>query len=242
MRPHGSCAAHFEPSRPLDEVVFKRARGSTAGCPVTALPRLFCSRSHRRVAPHRARALVGRILLLAAFFAAGPSSRAAETEAARATTETLAATETASIEPVCAEGSTLATGPADPTIIARDASRGVQALWCETYDASGAAHRSGPYQDRYAGGQLRVRASYLDGRFEGPVEIYDEEGALWVRGRLAGGEWSGELTLFHANGQPWFVAHFEAGRIAGPALLHRPDGSPEPPSEREAPAEIHAAR
>lgn len=125
----------------------------------------------------------------------------------------------------CAAGATLATGRPDPALFAYEASRGVQAFWCETYDAEGIAHRAGAYWDQHPNGSTRVRARYVDSRIDGPVEIFDEEGALWLRGDLAGGAWSGPLELFHANGGRWLAAHFRDGALDGPVETWFPDGS-----------------
>lgn len=124
----------------------------------------------------------------------------------------------------CAAGETLATGAADPGIFAREASRGVRAFWCETYDAYGNSRRAGPYWELHPDGSTRTRARYVDGRIDGPVEIFDEEGNLWLRGELAGGAWAGPLEIFHPNGARWLSARFEAGRLEGPVETRFPDG------------------
>lgn len=125
---------------------------------------------------------------------------------------------------VCPEGETLATGRADPAIFAREASRGVAAFWCETYDRDGHAHRVGPYWDHHPDGSLRTRARYVEGRIEGPVEVYDEDGTLWLRGVLEGGAWSGSFELFHANGRRWLGARFRDGRVDGSVEIWSSDG------------------
>jgi len=130
----------------------------------------------------------------------------------------------AALEP-CAAGEALATGTADPEIFAREASRGVRAFWCETYDEYGTSRRAGPYWELHPDGSIRARARYVDGRIEGPVEIFDEEGNLWLRGELAGGAWSGPLEIFHPNGAHWLSARFQAGRLDGPVETRFPDGS-----------------
>jgi hypothetical protein len=124
----------------------------------------------------------------------------------------------------CADGETLATGRPDPGIFARQASRGVWAFWCETYDRDGRAHRDGPYWDRHPDGTLRTRARYVDGRIEGPVEVFAEDGSRWLRGELVGGQWSGRFELFHANGSRWLAARFRAGRLDGPVETWFSDG------------------
>lgn len=138
-----------------------------------------------------------------------------------------AASEASASEPAhpCAEGATLATGRPDPALFAYEASRGVQAYWCETYDADGMAHRAGPYFDRHPNGATRVRATYVDSRLVGAVEVFDEDGTLWLRGELVAGAWEGPLQLFHGNGGRWLTAHFRAGILDGPVETFFPDGS-----------------
>lgn len=125
----------------------------------------------------------------------------------------------------CEATATLATGRPDPALFAYEASRGVQAYWCETYDAEGVAHRAGPYWDLHPNGVTRVRASYVDSRIEGRVEVFDEESRLWLRGELAAGQWNGPLELFHSNGGRWLAAAFRAGALDGPVETWFPDGS-----------------
>lgn len=125
----------------------------------------------------------------------------------------------------CAEGETLATGAADPAIFAREASRGVQAFWCETYDREGHATRAGAYWDLHPDGTLRTRARYVASRIEGPVEVLDPDGTLWLRGVIADGEWEGPFELFHPNGERWLSARFRRGRLDGPVETRFPDGS-----------------
>jgi hypothetical protein len=132
--------------------------------------------------------------------------------------------ERAAAPEACAAGETLATGAADPGIFAREASRGVRAFWCETYDTYGNSRRAGPYWELHPDGSTRARARYVDGRIDGPVEIFDEEGNLWLRGELAGGAWTGPLEIFHPNGAQWLSARFEAGRLEGPVETRFPDG------------------
>ena len=127
----------------------------------------------------------------------------------------------------CVVGATLATGAPDPAIFAREASRGVRAFWCETYDADGNSQRAGAYWELYPDGATRALARYVDSRIEGLVEIFDEDGSLWLRGELVGGHWAGPLEIFHANGSPWLSAHFRDGQLDGPVETRFPDGSVE---------------
>lgn len=135
----------------------------------------------------------------------------------------------------CPEGGTLATGTADASIFAREASRGVAAFWCESYDQDGHAHRAGPYWDHHPDGSLRTRTRYVGERIEGPVEVFDEDGTLWLRGELVGGEWSGAFELFHANGHRWLSAHFREGRLEGPVETWFSDGRLQSTTEPNAP-------
>ncbi|MBK7949903.1 MAG: hypothetical protein IPK00_14405 [Deltaproteobacteria bacterium] len=125
----------------------------------------------------------------------------------------------------CEAGATLATGRPDPALFAYEASRGVQAFWCETYDADGRADRAGPYWDLHPNGATRVRARYTDSRIDGPVEVFDEDGTLWLHGALEAGAWNGPLELFHPNGARWLAARFRAGVLDGPVETWFPDGS-----------------
>ena len=127
----------------------------------------------------------------------------------------------------CSAGETLATGAADPAVFSREASRGVRAFWCETYDANGTSLRAGPYSELYPDGGTRTLARYVDSRIAGPVEIFDEDGSLWLRGELVGGSWTGSLEIFHANGARWLSAQFQAGQLDGPVETSFPDGSVE---------------
>lgn len=127
----------------------------------------------------------------------------------------------------CDEGETLATGAPDSTIFAREASRGVQAFWCETYDQEGRATRAGAYWDVHPNGSTRIRARYVASRIEGPVEVLDVEGSVWLRGAIDDGEWEGPFELFHPNGNRWLSAHFRRGRLDGPVETRFPDGSVE---------------
>lgn len=124
----------------------------------------------------------------------------------------------------CVVGATLATGSPDPAIFAREASRGVRAFWCETYDVDGNSQRGGAYWEIYPGGATRALARYVDSHIEGLVEIFDEDGSLWLRGELVRGEWAGTLEIFHANGAPWLSTHFRDGRLDGPVETRFPDG------------------
>ncbi len=125
----------------------------------------------------------------------------------------------------CGEGKTLATGAPDPSIFAREASRGVQAFWCETYDRAGHATRDGAYWDVHPGGGTRMRARYVASQIEGPVEVLDLEGALWLRGTLRDGEWEGPFEIFHPNGERWLSVSFRNGRLDGLVETRFPDGS-----------------
>ncbi len=127
----------------------------------------------------------------------------------------------------CEVGATLATGSPDIAIFAREASRGVRAFWCETYDVDGNARRAGGYWEIYPGGATRTLARYVDSRIDGPVEVFDEKGGIWLRGELAGGEWTGALEMFHANGALWLSTLFRAGQLDGPVETWYPDGSVE---------------
>jgi len=124
----------------------------------------------------------------------------------------------------CATGATLATGSPDPALVAREASRGVRAFWCETYDRDGTSRRDGAYREVGADGTIRARAHYVGSRLEGIVELFDEGGALWLRGELEAGDWTGTLTFFHANGEPALIAGFEGGRLDGAVETRFPDG------------------
>lgn len=244
MGRHGSAgpSASAQTTQHLDLGVKRRGRSAAAGA---VTPQRLLRPSDQLATSFAARAVVR--IALAAWIAgalasgAGPA-RANDEDASDFSNVAPVALRAGPDEPVCGEGETLATGAADPAIVAREASRGVQAFWCETYGRDGSVRRAGPYWDRHPGGGLRVRAGYVESRLEGPVEIFDEEGALWLRGVLQGGDWQGDLTLFHANGQPWFLAHFEAGRVEGPVELRHADGSLEARIEPEARAEAHAAR
>ncbi len=125
----------------------------------------------------------------------------------------------------CDPGATLATGAPDPAIFAREASRGIRAFWCETYDEDGNARRSGVYWESYPDGTARTRARYVDSQIAGGVEIFDEDGALWLRGELAAGDWTGPLEIFHANGERWLAARFAGGQLDGPVETRFPDGT-----------------
>ena len=125
----------------------------------------------------------------------------------------------------CGAGETLATGETDPAIFSREASRGVRAFWCETYDANGSSLRAGPYWELYPDGAVRTRARYVAAHIEGAVEVFDEDGSLWLRGKLVGGGWTGTLELFHPNGAPWLTAQFRAGQLDGSVETRFPDGS-----------------
>lgn len=165
--------------------------------------------------------LAGWAGLLVVGLAAGlalPTLRAA------AEPTTPAADEVEAVHP-CKAGATLATGRPDPALFAYEASRGVQAFWCETYDAEGLADRAGPYWDLHPNGATRVRAQYADSQIDGPVEVFDEEGTLWLRGALEEGAWNGPLELFHPNGTRWLAARFRAGALDGPVETWFPDGS-----------------
>lgn len=118
-----------------------------------------------------------------------------------------------------------ASGPPDPMLFAADASRNVRARWCERYDDWGRSTRSGPYQEIYANGALRVRARYVDSRLDGTVEIRHENGRPFLAGRLREGEWDGPLALFHENGGPWWVGRFQAGRLHGTVRSYYADGA-----------------
>ncbi len=126
---------------------------------------------------------------------------------------------------VCKDGATLASGRPDATLFSAEASRGVRALWCETYDPNGRAIRVGPYLEVEADGSIRTFATYVDSRLEGPVAIRYSDGRLFLKGFLKGGAWSGPLTIFHPNGRPWFEARFVAGRLEGALRTRYPDGA-----------------
>jgi hypothetical protein len=168
----------------------------------------------RRFRSAAAASSTGLVLLLAAVpVAAQDPSRGGDSGAA-----------TSAAEP-CQPGETLATGAPDTSIFAREASRGVRAFWCETYDRDGHAIRAGVYWDVHADGTIRTRARYVASRIEGPVEVLDEEGALWLQGVIDDGEWEGPFELFHPNGERWLSASFRDGRLDGPVETRFPDGS-----------------
>ena len=127
--------------------------------------------------------------------------------------------------PFCAEDQVLASGPPDPALFSRVASRGVVAEWCEGYDELGQVHRAGPYRERHANGRSRVEARYVDGRLDGPILAFDEDGFLFVRGALREGRWVGALSLLLPNGTAWFDARYVDGRLEGPVALRHPDGA-----------------
>ena len=175
-------------------------------------------RPRRRLRFPDAVALIGAGLLLAGSPAtADESGRRVEQAPGQATS---------GAEP-CGDGETLATGAPDSTIFAREASRGVQAFWCETYDREGRATRAGAYWDIHPNGSTRIRARYVASRIEGPVEVLDAEGGVWLRGAIDDGEWEGPLELFHPNGNRWLSARFRGGRLDGPVETRFPDGSVE---------------
>ncbi len=125
----------------------------------------------------------------------------------------------------CPAGSIQSVGPPDPALFSPEASRGIQAQWCETYDADGRSLRAGPYVERYPSGRIRTRANYAAGRFEGPIETALEDGRPFLRGFFRSGEWSGPLSVFHGNGEIWLRARFAGGRLDGPFTTHHADGS-----------------
>lgn len=170
------------------------------------------------------------VLIFSSLAGVAPRARAQAAMQAAMETEAMAGDTQATPSPArapmhaCAEGETLATGRADASIFAREASRGVTAFWCETYDRDGHAHRAGPYWDHHGDGSLRTRARYVDGRLEGAVEVYDEDGTLWLRGELVGGEWSGPFELFYANGRRWLSTRFTDGHLVAPVETWFSDG------------------
>ncbi len=125
----------------------------------------------------------------------------------------------------CAEGRVLASGPPDPQLFSRAASRGVVAEWCEAYDEFGHVRRSGPYRERYRSGRSRLEARYVNGRLEGPILAFDEDGFLFVRGELRNGRWIGTLSLLLPNGTAWFDANYVDGRLHGVVAIRHPDGA-----------------
>jgi hypothetical protein len=124
----------------------------------------------------------------------------------------------------CADDQVLASGEIDETVFSRFASRGIRGEWCERYDARGHAERSGLYRERYPGGALRLEATYVDGRLEGPVVAYHENGRVFLRGALVAGAWQGALSLHHENGTRFWSGRFEDGRLDGRVELRHPDG------------------
>jgi hypothetical protein len=125
----------------------------------------------------------------------------------------------------CAQGTTLASGAADPALLAVEASRGVRAYWCERYDENGVTTRVGPYREVDADGRPRSQANYVDSKLAGPVTIQNPDGSLFLRGRLEDGQWAGRLEIFHPNGTVWFDARFVSGLLEGEQRTHYPDGA-----------------
>ena len=130
----------------------------------------------------------------------------------------------ASSEITCADGAALASGAPDSSLLAREASHGIRAFWCERYDSAGVPIRFGRYQEIYANGQVRVRSQYVDEKLSGPVEIRNDDGALFVRGFLKAGDWNGNFQIFHENGTVWFESLFRQGQLEGPLRTHHSDG------------------
>lgn len=128
--------------------------------------------------------------------------------------------------PACPAGSTRASGEPEDSLIARAASKGVRAVWCERYDAAGRTHREGAYRDFHPNGSVRAEGTYVASRLDGPVRVFHDNGAPFLVGTLDRGHWDGELRLFHPNGAPWIELHYRRSRLHGPARMQHPDGSP----------------
>ncbi len=125
----------------------------------------------------------------------------------------------------CAADATVAGGAPDPSLLAREASKGIRAIWCERYDALGRATRLGPYREFYPNGGLRVRGQYVDSQLAGPIVLLHEDGTVFMRGFLDEGEWTGAFEIFHESGAVWFEAEFEAGKLQGPLRTRYRDGA-----------------
>lgn len=143
---------------------------------------------------------------------------------------------------VCADGATVASGVPDPSLLAREVSKGIRAVWCERYDEAGVATRLGPYREFYPNGRLRVSGQYVDSTLVGPVAIQNEDGTLFLRGFLDHSEWTGGFEIFHETGAVWFEAEFESGQLEGPLRTHYPDGALESETQFQAGREDGLAR
>jgi len=143
---------------------------------------------------------------------------------------------------ICEDGGAVASGAPDSDLLAREASAGIRAYWCEQYDSTGTATRLGPYREYYPNGRLRVSGQYVDSSLAGPVAIQNEDGTLFLRGYLDQGEWSGAFEIFHETGAIWFEAEFQMGRLEGPLRTHYPDGALESETQYQAGREDGLAR
>jgi hypothetical protein len=142
----------------------------------------------------------------------------------------------------CGDDATVASGAPDPSLLAREASIGVHAVWCERYDALGAATRLGSYREFYPGGGVRVRGQYLDSALVGPIVVLHEDGTVFMRGFLDRGEWTGAFEIFHASGAVWFEADFQSGQLQGPLRTRYPDGALESETQYQSGREDGLAR
>ena len=145
-------------------------------------------------------------------------------------------------EVACGDEATLASGAPDASLLARAASKGIRAFWCERYDSIGVATRLGPYREFYSNGRLRVRGQYIESKLVGPIAIQNEDGTLFLRGFLDRGEWSGAFEIFHETGEVWFEAEFRSGQLEGPLRTHYPDGALESETQYQAGREDGLAR
>jgi hypothetical protein len=148
----------------------------------------------------------------------------------------------AAVDLHCGDDSTLASGAPDSSLLIREVSTGIRAVWCEQYDSLGLATRLGPYREFYPSGVLRVSGQYLDSKLVGPVVIQNEDGTLFARGFLDQGEWAGAFEIFHETGAVWFEAEFRSGELQGPLRTRYPDGALESESQYQAGREDGLAR
>jgi hypothetical protein len=87
----------------------------------------------------------------------------------------------------CGGTGAAAVGPPDRTLVARAASIGIRARWCERYDRWGRSTRVGPYREHYPSGAIRAIGRYVDGVLSGPIELRHENGEPFLRGTLSNG-------------------------------------------------------
>lgn len=83
---------------------------------------------------------------------------------------------------------------------------------------------NGPYEMYHKNGQFFLKGSYSNGVEDGPFEWYYRDGQLWSKGSYANGEYDGPIEFYYENGQLQMKGSYVNGVKDGPRVWYRENG------------------